>query len=152
LGSTGKKCPVGFLHVVSISANTLPRIGQAFKIMVKVTCLFKDSFSLHGICLFCWAMALKEETKCKSKHPIRENTMNKMKGPTSKKTKEPPKRANHKGNIMFSNPNHLKGQITRGTSCSQTPPITRSISNKERGGLLEKRSSLEKLEHITCCL
>jgi hypothetical protein len=32
-------------------------------------CLFKDSFSLHGICLFCWAMALKEETKCKIKAP-----------------------------------------------------------------------------------
>jgi hypothetical protein len=25
--------------------------------------------------------------------------MNKMEGPTSKKTKEPPKQANHKGNI-----------------------------------------------------
>jgi hypothetical protein len=73
--------------VVSISANTLPRNGQVFKIMVKVTCLFKDSFSLHGICLFHWAMASKEETKCKSRHPKRENSMNKMKGPTSRKTK-----------------------------------------------------------------
>jgi hypothetical protein len=27
-----------------------------------------------------------------------------MKGPTSKKTKEPPKRMNHKGNIKFLNP------------------------------------------------
>jgi hypothetical protein len=27
-----------------------------------------------------------------------------MEGPTSKKTKEPPKRANHKGNIKFPNP------------------------------------------------
>jgi hypothetical protein len=27
-----------------------------------------------------------------------------MEGPTSKKTKEPPKRANHKGNINFLNP------------------------------------------------
>jgi hypothetical protein len=91
-------------------------------------------------------MALKEETKCKSKHPKRGNTMNKMKGPTSKKTIESPKRANHKGkNIIFPNPNYLKGQITRGTSCSQTPPIARSISNKERGGLLERRSSFSPI-------
>jgi hypothetical protein len=34
----------------------------------------------------------------------RGNTTNKMEGPTSKKTKEPPKRANHKGNIKFPNP------------------------------------------------
>jgi hypothetical protein len=27
-----------------------------------------------------------------------------MEGPTSKKTKEPPKRVNHKGNIKFPNP------------------------------------------------
>jgi hypothetical protein len=32
------------------------------------------------------------------------NTRNKMEGPTSKKTKEPPKRVNHKGNIKSSNP------------------------------------------------
>jgi hypothetical protein len=32
------------------------------------------------------------------------NTRNKMEGPTSKKTKEPPKRANHKGHIKFLNP------------------------------------------------
>jgi hypothetical protein len=30
--------------------------------------------------------------------------MNKMEGPTYKKTKEPNKRANHKGNIKFPNP------------------------------------------------
>jgi hypothetical protein len=42
--------------------------------------------------------------------------MNKMEGPTSKKTKEPPKRANHEGNIQFLNP----------------PPVMKSISNKER--------------------
>ncbi len=30
--------------------------------------------------------------------------MNKMEGPMSKKTKEPPKKVNHKGNIKFSNP------------------------------------------------
>jgi hypothetical protein len=40
----------------------------------------------------------------KPKHPQRGNTRNKMEGLTSKKTKEPPKRANHKGNIKFSNP------------------------------------------------
>jgi len=34
--------------------------------------------------------------------------MNKMEGPTSKKTKEPPKSANHKENIKFSNPLLLK--------------------------------------------
>jgi hypothetical protein len=34
----------------------------------------------------------------------RVNTRNKMEGPTSKTTKEPPKRANHKGNIKFPNP------------------------------------------------
>jgi hypothetical protein len=43
----------------------------------------------------------------KPKHPNRGNTRNKMEGPTSKKTKEPPKRANHKGNIMFPYP-HFK--------------------------------------------
>jgi hypothetical protein len=67
----------------------------------------------------------------------------------SKKTKEPPKRANHKGNIKF--PNHLRGQTTRATSSSQSchppppppPHVTRSISN-ERGGPHEKMPSLEK--------
>jgi hypothetical protein len=34
----------------------------------------------------------------------RENIKNKMEGLTSKKTKEPPKRANHKRNIKFPNP------------------------------------------------
>jgi hypothetical protein len=33
----------------------------------------------------------------------RGNTRNKMKGPMSKKTNEPPKRANHKGSIKFPN-------------------------------------------------
>jgi hypothetical protein len=33
----------------------------------------------------------------------RGNTKNKMKGPMSKKTNEPPKKANHKGNIKFPN-------------------------------------------------
>jgi hypothetical protein len=97
--------------------------------------------------LILMAMALKEETKCKSKHPKRGNTMNKMKGPMSKKTKESPKWANHKGkimfpnpnclkgqmNIMFPNPNHLKGQITRGTSRSQTPHVVRSTYQIRKG-------------------
>jgi hypothetical protein len=39
----------------------------------------------------------------KPKHPKEENTKNKMEEPLSKKTKEPPKRANHKGNIKFTN-------------------------------------------------
>jgi hypothetical protein len=39
------------------------------------------------------------------KHPKkRGNARNKMEGPTSKKTKEPPKRVKHKGNIKFPNP------------------------------------------------
>jgi hypothetical protein len=43
----------------------------------------------------------------KPKHPPKKkkgNTRNKMEGPMSKKTKEPSKRANHKGNIKFPNP------------------------------------------------
>jgi hypothetical protein len=35
------------------------------------------------------------------KHRTNGKTRNKMEGPTSKKTNEPPKRANHKGNIKF---------------------------------------------------
>ncbi len=39
------------------------------------------------------------------KHPAKGvNKRNKMEGPTSKKTKEPPRRANNKGNIKFLNP------------------------------------------------
>jgi len=37
------------------------------------------------------------------KHRTNGKTRNKMEGPTSKKTNEPPKRANHKGNIKFLN-------------------------------------------------
>ncbi len=41
----------------------------------------------------------------KLNHPKkRGNTRNKMEAPMSKKTKQPPKRANHKGNIKFLNP------------------------------------------------
>jgi hypothetical protein len=36
--------------------------------------------------------------------PNKGKTMNKMEGPMSKKTNEPPKRANYKGNIKFLNP------------------------------------------------
>jgi hypothetical protein len=36
--------------------------------------------------------------------PKRENRRDKREGPMSKKTKEPPKRENHKGNIKFPNP------------------------------------------------
>jgi hypothetical protein len=39
----------------------------------------------------------------KPNHP-NGNTRNKMEGPTSKKTKEPLKKANDKGNIKFLNP------------------------------------------------
>jgi hypothetical protein len=65
--------------------------------------------------------------KNKPKHPRKGNPRNKMEGPTSKKTKEPPKRANHNSNIKFLKP----------------PPIVRSISNKERGGLPERMPSLD---------
>jgi hypothetical protein len=63
----------------------------------------------------------------KPKHPKKNkgNKRNKMEGPTSKKTKEPPKRVNHKGNIKLLNPllsqeayhlirkgeDHLKGRL-----------------------------------------
>jgi hypothetical protein len=60
---------------------------------------------------------------------------NKMEGPTSKKTNEAPKRADHKGNIKFPNP----------TSSSQTPScshVTRSISNMEKGEPPERRSMI----------
>jgi hypothetical protein len=44
--------------------------------------------------------------------PKRENTRNKMEGPTSKKTKELTKKENHKGNIKFPSPScpekHIK--------------------------------------------
>jgi hypothetical protein len=40
----------------------------------------------------------------KPKHPKEGNARNKMEGPVSKKTKEPPRRANHKGNIKLPNP------------------------------------------------
>ncbi len=46
----------------------------------------------------------------------------------SKKTKEPPKRVNHEGNIKFLN----------------LLSVMRSISNKERGGPLERRFNLEE--------
>ncbi len=44
--------------------------------------------------------------KKKPKNPKKRgnNTRNQMERPTSKKTKEPPKSANHKENIKFSNP------------------------------------------------
>jgi hypothetical protein len=40
----------------------------------------------------------------KPKHPKKVENKEQMEGPTSKKTKEPPKRAKHKGNIKFPNP------------------------------------------------
>jgi hypothetical protein len=51
-----------------------------------------------------------------------------MEGPTSKKTKEPPKRANEQREHQVPEP----------------PPIMRSISNKKRGGLPERWPSLEE--------
>jgi hypothetical protein len=40
----------------------------------------------------------------KAKHPKKGNTNNKMEGPTSKKTKKPPKKVNHIRTIKFLNP------------------------------------------------
>jgi hypothetical protein len=42
--------------------------------------------------------------KANQTNPKREKTRNKMEGPTSKKTKESPKKVNHKGHIEISNP------------------------------------------------
>jgi hypothetical protein len=76
----------------------------------------------------------------KPKHPKktkREFTRNKVKGPTD----SCPKRQK----------NHLRAQTTRGTSSSQTPsrvpvppPVARSISNKERQGLPERKRHEEE--------
>ncbi len=49
----------------------------------------------------------------KPKHPKKGNTRNKMKGTTSKKTKESPKRAHHKGNIKSLNPLSLEAYQIR---------------------------------------
>jgi hypothetical protein len=56
----------------------------------------------------------------KPKQPKRGKTRNRMEGPTMKKTKEPSKMVNHKGNIKFLNP----------------LLSVRSISNRERRGPL----------------
>jgi len=58
----------------------------------------------------------------------RENTRNKMEGPMSKKTKEPLRKANHKGEHQVLKPSH----------------VMRSILNKERGGPPARTLSLEK--------
>jgi hypothetical protein len=52
----------------------------------------------------------------KPKHPKRGNTRNKVEGPMCKKTKEPPKRANHKGNVKLLNLHLLRKiyQIRKG--------------------------------------
>jgi hypothetical protein len=62
----------------------------------------------ENVCFYLFAsLQLDDETLPiinKPKHPKKGNTKNKMEGPTSKKTKESPKKANHKGNIKFLNP------------------------------------------------
>jgi len=52
----------------------------------------------------------------KSKHQKKGKTKDEMEGPTSKKIKEPPKKANHKGNIKLPNPHLLREayQIRKG--------------------------------------
>jgi hypothetical protein len=62
------------------------------------------------------------------KQPKEGKTRNKMEGPVSKKTNEPPKRVNHKENIKF-----LK--------CLS---FVRSISNKEREGPPKRKPSLDE--------
>jgi hypothetical protein len=59
-----------------------------------------------------------------------------MEGPKSEKTKDPPKRVNHKMNIKFPNPFF----------------VARSISNKERGRRPKRMFDLEEplLIAITC--
>jgi hypothetical protein len=71
--------------------------------------------------------------------------------PIINKPKHPKKKREHKeqSERTHSCPrrqkNHLRGPTTRGTSSSQThrvpvpPPLARSISNKERGGLPERK-------------
>jgi hypothetical protein len=56
-----------------------------------------------------------------------------MEGPTSKKTKEPPKRANHKGNIMFLNPllSQEGYQIRKGGQTEYTYPTILHQRNKD---------------------
>jgi hypothetical protein len=56
-----------------------------------------------------------------------------MEVPTSKKTERPPKMANHIRNIKFLNP----------------PLVAVSISNKEKGGPLERTPNLEEPSFIT---
>jgi len=67
----------------------------------------------------------------KPKHPKKKrgNMRNKMEGPTSKKTIEPPKMPNQQGERQVPGP---------------PPVVARSISNNERGGPPETRPSLEK--------
>jgi hypothetical protein len=83
----------------------------------------------------CQPLKPKKKTKAPKK---RGNTTNAMEGPTSKRTNEPPLvgRADHKGNIEFSNP----------------PLIMRRISTKEMGGPPERTPSLDKPSPIaTAC-
>ncbi len=89
---------------------------------------FRVLFSFDRLCGLMAALELIDETLPiinKPKHPKKGgNKRNKMEGPTSKKTKEPPKRVNHKGNIKLLNPllsqqayqirkgeDHLKGRL-----------------------------------------
>jgi hypothetical protein len=60
--------------------------------------------------------------------PSPRETRNKMEGPMSKKTNEPPKRANHNGNIKFMKPS----------------PFAKNISNKKKGEPLEMMPSLDE--------
>jgi hypothetical protein len=67
----------------------------------------------------------------------RKNTRNKMKGLTSKKTNERPKRANHKGNTKFPNPLLLQEtyQIRKG---DKTLPIINKPKHQEKGEYKEQ--------------
>ncbi len=61
----------------------------------------------------------------KSKHPNRGNTNNKMERPTCKKTRKPPKKANHVRNIKFLNPflSQKTYQIRKGKDLLKGHPV-----------------------------
>ncbi len=69
----------------------------------------------------------------KSKHPKKGNTNNKMEGPMSKKTKKTTKEGGP----------YKEHQVLKPLF------VVRSISNKERGGPLERTPSLEEPSFIT---
>jgi len=60
-----------------------------------------------------------------------------MEGPTSKKTNEPPKRANHKGNIKFPNP-LLSQETCQIKKDDETLPIINKPKHPKKGEYKEQ--------------